>query len=176
MSIHVRPMSFEETEVIIEYFHSATSEHLEMLGVDPTRLPPLATWRERYAREYTMPTERRTAFMVSWLEDGRIIGFSTTDRITFGERANMHLHIVASESRNRGAGAQCVRKSVEIYFDTLKLKRLYCEPNAFNVAPNRTLQKAGFKYLKTHMTVPGPLNFHQAVNRWMIEQQLQLPA
>ena len=52
----------------------------------------------------------------------------------------------------------------------LKLKRLFCEPNAFNVAPNRTLQKAGFKYLKTHMTVPGPLNFHQAVTRWVIER------
>jgi RimJ/RimL family protein N-acetyltransferase len=176
MSIEVRPMSLEETKVIIDYFHSATPEHLEMLGVDPTRLPPPAMWRERYAREHTTPTERRTAFMVSWLEEGRLIGFSTTDRIAFGERANMHLHIVASENRKRGAGAQCVRKSVEIYFDTLKLKRLYCEPNAFNVAPNRTLQKAGFKYVKTHMTVPGPLNFHQAVNQWVIERQLQLSA
>ena len=41
---------------------------------------------------------------------------------------------------------------------------------AFIVAPNRTLQKAGFKYLKTHMTVPGPFNFHQAVTRWVIER------
>jgi hypothetical protein len=47
---------------------------------------------------------------------------------------------------------------------------LFCEPNAFNVAPNRTLQKAGFKYLKTHMTVPSALNFHQAVTRWVIER------
>ena len=31
--------------------------------------------------------------------------------------------------------------------------------------------KAGFKYLKTHMTVPGPLNFRQAVTRWVIERQ-----
>ena len=57
-----------------------------------------------------------------------------------------------------------------IYFERLKLKRLFCEPNAFNVAPNRTLQKAGFKYLKTHMTVPGPLNFHQAVTCWVMER------
>ena len=51
----------------------------------------------------------------------------------------------------------------------LKLKSLFCEPHAFNIGPNRTLQKAGFKYLKTHMTVPGPYNFHQAVNRWVLE-------
>ena len=39
-----------------------------------------------------------------------------------------------------------------------------------NTAPNRTLQKAGFRYLKTHMTVPGPLNFHQAVTQWVTER------
>ena len=74
----------------------------------------------------------------------------------------------------RAASTHChvegVRRSVDIYFQQLKLKRLFCEPNAFNVPPNRTLQKAGFKYLKTHMTVPGPLNFHQAVTRWVMER------
>jgi Acetyltransferase (GNAT) family len=65
-------------------------------------------------REDTLPTDRKTAFMVSWLENGRLIGFSTTDKIVFGERANMHLHIVASEHRSRGVGTQRVRKSVAI--------------------------------------------------------------
>jgi hypothetical protein len=32
------------------------------------------------------------------------------------------------------------------------------------------LQAAGFKYVKTHETVPGPLNFHQPVTRWMLER------
>ncbi len=50
------------------------------------------------------------------------------------------------------------------------MKRLFCEPNAFNVAPNRALQKAGFKYPKTHMTVPGAFNYHQAVTRWVMER------
>ena len=82
----------------------------------------------------------------------------------------MHLHVIASEHRHQGIGADCVRRSVDLYFERLKLKRIFCEPHAFNVAPNRTLQKAGFKYLKTHMTVPGPLNFHQPVTRWVIER------
>lgn len=38
------------------------------------------------------------------------------------------------------------------------------------MAPNRTLQSAGFKYAKTYMTVPGPLNYHQAVTRWVFEK------
>ncbi|MDU6731579.1 MAG: GNAT family N-acetyltransferase, partial [Bradyrhizobium sp.] len=47
---------------------------------------------------------------------------------------------------------------------------LFCEPHAYNTAPNRALQKAGFRYVKTYKTVPGPMNYHQAVTRWMIER------
>ena len=108
--------------------------------------------------------------LLVWLLGDRRIGFSTADKIRYGEQANMHLHVIEPERRQQGVGAECVRRSVDIYFQRLGLKRLYCEPNAFNVAPNRALQKAGFKYLKTHMTVPGPLNFHQAVTRWVIER------
>ena len=82
----------------------------------------------------------------------------------------MHLHVTEPELRESGIGAEAVRRSVDLYFDHLALKRLLCEPNAFNVAPNRTLQRAGFRYVKTHMTVPGALTYHQAVTRWMIER------
>jgi RimJ/RimL family protein N-acetyltransferase len=163
-------MMFDEFDLIIEYFFRATPEHMEMLGVDPTRLPPREGWRERFQRECTLPIERRAWIVVIWLSDNLPVGFSTSDKITFGERANMHLHVTDAEQRHQGIGVECVRRSVDIYFERLKLKRLFCEPNAFNVAPNRTLQKAGFKYLKTHMTVPGPLNFHQAVTRWVMER------
>ena len=60
--------------------------------------------------------------------------------------------------------------SVDLYFERLQLKQLFCEPHAYNIAPNRALQKAGFRYLKTYKTVPGPMNYHQAVTRWMIER------
>src|SRR6267142_593367 len=72
--------------------------------------------------------------------------------------------------RQKGIGSECVKRTVDVYFDRLKLKRLFCEPHAFNTAPNRALQKAGFKYLKTYMTVPHRFNYRQAVNRWVIER------
>jgi hypothetical protein len=57
-----------------------------------------------------------------------------------GDHASMHLHIVSPDDRATGAGVECVRRSVAIYFAALKLKRLFfSEPNAFNIAPNRTL-------------------------------------
>jgi hypothetical protein len=127
MTLTVREMMASEVDVIIEYFQSSTPERLETLSVDPTRLPPVESWRERLRRECALPIDQRSVVLVIWLSGDWPIGFSTSGKI-------------------------------------------FCEPNAFNVAPNRTLQKAGFKYLKTHKIVPGPLNFHQAVTRWMIER------
>ena len=170
MTLAVREMRGTEVGLIIDYFQNATPEQMEALGADPTRLPPTEAWRDRLRRETELPANLRTMVLVIWLSDERPIGFSTSDKIRYGEQANMHLHITEPERRHQGIGVECVRRSVDIYFEKLKLKRLFCEPNAFNVAPNRTLQKAGFKYLKTHMTVPGPLNFHQAVTRWVIER------
>ena len=172
MALTVREMMGTEIDLIIEYFHRSTPEHLEILGVDPSRLPAAESWRERFRRESMQPVEPRGWIVLIWLLDDQPVGFSSSDKITYGEQANMHLHVVDPERRHRGIGAECVRRSVDIYFELLKLKlkRLFCEPNAFNVAPNRTLQKAGFKYLKTHMTVPGPLNYHQTVTRWVIER------
>jgi RimJ/RimL family protein N-acetyltransferase len=170
MTVTVRPMTLQETAEIIEYFHVATPEHLEMLGVDPSRLPPASQWQRLYEQMFDQPVEQRSSLLVSWLYEDRFLGFSTADKIRIGQQANMHLHITDASQRKLAIGAECVRQTVELYFQALKLKQLFCEPNAFNMAPNRTLQKVGFKYVKTHMTVPGPLNFHQPVNRWVIDR------
>jgi RimJ/RimL family protein N-acetyltransferase len=169
MRLAVREMVSSEFDVIIKYFFGSTPEYLDMLGVDPSRLPTPEGWRERFQRESAQPIEQR-GWIIIWLLDDQPVGFSTSDKIAHGEQANMHLHVTDPQRRNQGIGAECVRRSADIYFERLKLKRLFCEPNAFNVAPNRALQKAGFKYLKTHMTVPGPLNYHQAVTRWVMER------
>jgi RimJ/RimL family protein N-acetyltransferase len=80
----------------------------------------------------------------------------------------MHLHIVDPALRREGLGVEYVRLSALTYFRVLGLQRLFCEPNAFNTAPNRTLQRAGFRYLLTHETKPGPINFFQTTTRWVL--------
>jgi RimJ/RimL family protein N-acetyltransferase len=170
MTLIVREMVNSEVDVVINYFLGSTPEYLDMLGVDPSRLPPPESWRERLQRKSVRPIERRGWMVLIWLSDDQPIGFSSSDKIIYGEQAHMHLHVTDPERRKQGIGAECVRRSADVYFERLNLKRLFCEPNAFNVAPNRALQKAEFKYLKTHMTVPGPLNYHQAVTRWVKER------
>ncbi len=166
----VRPMDLTEVKLIIDYFHDASNEHLARLGVDPKRLPDRASWETHYARDYAKPVESRKSFLVVWEAEEGPFGFSTVDKIVYGQEAYMHLHIIKPELRRSGYGAQCVRQSARLYFETFRLQRLFCEPNAFNVAPNRTLQRAGFQYVMTHETIPGPLNHRQAVTRWMLEK------
>jgi RimJ/RimL family protein N-acetyltransferase len=163
-------MQLSDTHVIIDYFHSASPEFLNGLGVDPSRLPPRAQWKAGFEQRFALPVEERNFFAIIWEIDGRPAGWSSCDKIVFGQEAYMHLHILDPDHQQRGNGTFFVRESAKIYFDNLRISRLFCEPYAFNVAPNRTLQAAGFKYVKTHMTVPGALNFHQPVTRWVLER------
>src|SRR4051794_24645387 len=60
MALVVREMELAEVDLIIDYFHSATSEHLEIIGIDPTRLPTPDRWSERYAADYARPPAKRS--------------------------------------------------------------------------------------------------------------------
>jgi RimJ/RimL family protein N-acetyltransferase len=164
-----REMTLPEADIIIGYFHGVSHDFLKSLGISPAKLLNRGEWREYYRADYRRPIQKRKALLVLWELDGEPIGFSTADKIVFGQEAYMHLHIVHPEQRRSGYGASLVRETARIYFRLLQIRQLYCEPYALNVAPNRTLQKAGFKYIKTHAVVPGPLNFHQLVNRWLLE-------
>ena len=166
----VRPMLLSETDLVIDYFLNATPAYLNSLGVDPARVPERAQWQARFEHQFALPIEQRSVLLVLWELNGEPTGFSSSDKIKFGEEAFMHLHVLHPERRQQGNGAIFVRQTASVYFDMLKIKRLFCEPYALNTAPNRTLQAAGFKYIKTHETVPGPMNFHQPVTRWMIER------
>ena len=57
MTLMVREMMDSEVDLIIDYFQNSTPEHLETLGVDPTRLPPAENWRERLQRQCNLPVD-----------------------------------------------------------------------------------------------------------------------
>lgn len=169
-SVVVREMTLADVDVRIDYFHDATDTHLTMLGVDRTRLPSRADWRRFYEEDYVRPLHQRANYGLLWVLDDNVVGFSTVERIEFGSQAFMHLHIVNPGWRLQGLGTQFVRASVQEYFRVLELVRLFCEPNAFNVAPNRTLQSAGFRYQFTHMDAPTAINVTQPLTRWLFER------
>jgi RimJ/RimL family protein N-acetyltransferase len=166
----VREMLLSEVTIRVDYFLNASDEYLLELGVDRTALPSRADWLSFYEEDYRRPIRERINYSLVWELDDEIVGFSTTDRIDFGSEAFMHLHITDPSRRQRGFGVEFVRRSARTYFEVLDLQRLYCEPNALNVAPNRTLQKAGFHYLFSHQAQPSPINYPQVTTRWVIER------
>jgi len=166
----VREMQLAEVDLRINYFHRSSDEYLRRLGIDRARLLTPEAWRSFYEEDYARPLSERESYSVVWELDGRRVGFSSTDRIVFGQEAFMHLHIVEPQLRREGLGAEFVRMSAEMYFRVLELERLFSEPNAFNTAPNRTLQRAGFRYLFTHEAQAGPINFLQVTNRWVMDR------
>jgi RimJ/RimL family protein N-acetyltransferase len=166
----VREMRPPDFDILIDYFHDSSDEHLVMMGVDRALLPAREAWRSMYEEDFARPIELRARYAVVWELEGRVVGFSSTDRIEFGVQAHMHLHLLRADGRHAGLGSEFVKMSARTYFSVLELERLFCEPNAFNVAPNRAVQNAGFRYLFTHETQPGPINFPQATTRWVLER------
>ncbi len=166
----VREMELAEVDLRINYFHDSSDEHLRTLGVDRARLPAREAWRSFYEEDYARPMPERESYSVVWELNGRVVGFSSTDRIVFGQEAFMHLHILDPTRRQQGLGADFVRMSAETYFRALQLQRLFSEPNAFNTAPNRALQHAGFRYLFTHEARPSSINFMQVTTRWVLDR------
>lgn len=167
----VRPLDPSEIDIRINYFHNASDDFLQRLGVDRQLLPSSEEWRSSYEAEYALPIRERQELNLVWQLDNEIVGLSSCDKIVFGIEAYMHLHIIDSEKRQAGLGAEFVKESASYYFHVLELERLFCEPNAYNVAPNRTLQRAGFHYLFTHQNKPGPVNFFQSTTRWVMDKE-----
>jgi len=93
--------------------------------------------------------------ILAWIYDGAQIGHSGVNQIKVGEEAYFHLHLWRPDLRKAGLGIQFCRKSIALYFDRLRLQRLWCEPFAGNPAPNRTVRKLGFEFVKQYRTVPG---------------------
>ena len=160
-------MELADFEVPVAYFHNATDEHLDRLGVDRSRLPCPDAWRASFEQNLARPLEDRSQYGLVWEVDGTLVGFSTADQIRFRAEAHMHLHIIDAGRRASGLGTEFVRLTAVHLCDVLQLKQLYCEPNAFNVAPNRTLQRAGFKYVCSRESRPSPINTVQTTTIWV---------
>lgn len=170
VSLSVSPAVPEHYERIVDYFVSGDANFLDGMGVDPKLLPSREVWLKTLYENHQKPIEERTIFYVIWHVDGNPIGHSNINKIVYGQEAYMHLHMWQSDTRKRGLGLELLRKSIPFYFADFKLKNLYCEPYALNPAPNKTLKKLGFEFIKEYETKPGVISFLQRVNRWCLSE------
>lgn len=168
MALSVIPAQPEHYERVVDYFLNSDVFFLNGMGVDPKLLPSRESWLKALHENHKKPMEERNIFYVIWYRDGHAIGHSNINKIIFGKEAYMHLHMWQSDTRKRGLGLQLVQQSIPHYFQNFKLQELWCEPYALNAAPNSTLKKIGFEFIKKYDTTPGAISFRQPVNRWRL--------
>jgi ribosomal-protein-alanine N-acetyltransferase len=169
--LSVREIVESDIELIINYWQNANDEFLVGMGVDLNKLPSSEEWKIMLQHVVNDPIEIKKSFCTIWLENNIPIGHCNVNKIIFGKEAFMHLHLWNSTSRKKGLGVELVKKSIRLFFQKLQLKELFCEPYSLNPAPNKTLEKIGFTFLKTYITIPGSLNFEQRVNLWQLKKE-----
>ncbi len=167
----VREIQETDIELLIQYWQNADDDFLIAMGVDLAKLPSKTEWESMLNHVVNAPIEQKKSYCIIWLEDGEPIGHSNVNKILFADEAYMHLHLWNSNSRQKGIGVELVKKSIPLFFENLKLEKLFCEPFALNPAPNNALKKIGFEFQKSYTTIPGSINFEQPVNLWMMSKE-----
>lgn len=167
-NLSIRPIQASDIPFISEYWLNSSEDHLVGMGVDLNKMPKKEDFEKMVLNQISLPIEEKKTYALIWLFEDKPIGHCNVNQIEFGEQAYMHLHLWQSKNRKKGIGTQLVKGSIKHFFEELKLKQLFCEPYAHNPAPNKTMEKLGFQFIKTHTTIPGSINFEQEVNLWRI--------
>lgn len=164
-------MCASDVPLIIRYWLSATPEHLQGMGVDLSKMPARAQWEAMLNTQLSLDYPDKPSYCIILEIEGEAVGHCNVNKIAYGKEAYMHLHIWDEANRKQGWGAPLVRLAIPYFFNNLRLKKLCCEPWALNPAPNKTLEKIGFRFVKSFVTTPGSLNFEQEVNLWELEAE-----
>ena len=142
------------------------------MGVEPEKLPARESWSALLEEDWEKKKEEKGFYYLIWELESQAIGHSNINKLVYGQEAAMHLHVWTPSQRTKGMGTKFVELSLPFYFDTFDLDTLYCEPNALNAAPNKTLQKLGFEFLEYKEWVPGWINFRQPINRYRMTREM----
>jgi RimJ/RimL family protein N-acetyltransferase len=167
----VRYLEINDHKNIVDYFLNADKDFLISLGVDISKLPSRQEWLDILSSNFELSIYQKKFFYIIWLIDTEAVGHSNINKIIFEDEAYMHLHIWDKQTRQKGIGVEFLKLTIPYYFDIFKLENLFCEPAAFNAAPNKTLEKLGFDFVKTYETIPGWINYYQTVNRWVLTKE-----
>ncbi len=170
-TLTVRPLSEADIPLITAYWLNAAPDFLQNMGVDLTKMPSPEQWRDSLMEQLSQEIPDKKSYCIIWELNGQAVGHSNINKITFGVSAFMHLHLWKPDIRQKGMGSSLVKMTLPFFFENYKLQTLYCEPYALNPAPNKTLEKLGFQFVREYTTTPGWLNFEQPVRLWEMSRE-----
>ncbi|TYP96042.1 RimJ/RimL family protein N-acetyltransferase [Tenacibaculum adriaticum] len=172
MEIKVRHSKPEDFILISNYFTKKPNDYWLNMGVDPTKLPNEEFWLNKLNEEYIKPLQEKNLFYLIWEINGEAVGHSNVNNIVFGEEAEMHLHIWNSENTKKGVGMNLLKLTIPMYFKVLKIEKLFCQPYAYNPAPNKVIPRLGFDFVKKHKPIPvGWIHLDDDMNRYVLSKE-----
>ena len=169
--LSVREIKEADIPIITKYWLSCDDTFLTGMGVDLAKMPEKEDWYAMLKEQLNQDYKEKKSYCMIWLVNEKPVGHCNVNKIIFGEEAFMHLHIWDTETRKKGVGSALIKLTLPYFFEHLQLKKLYCEPYALNPAPNKTLEKNGFVFVKEYVTTPGWLNFEQPVKLWELSYE-----
>ena len=170
--IDVRPFeSPHEYEGMVDYFLGGDEAFLRGMGIDPARMLAREPWLAALLADHDRPDAHKDRLCLAWRLDGALVGHSSASHIRVGEEAHAHLHVWKPELRRSGLGRELFARSIDLYFERLRLQRAVCEPSAANPGPNRTLARLGFRLVRTYRTVPTSMALEQDVSHWEVSRE-----
>lgn len=170
-NLSVRELRAGDIDALATYWLTADRAYLQGMGVDISKMPKREEWQQMLQEQLSTPLKEKKSYALIWEVDGKAVGHSNINKIVYGREAYMHLHLWSPEVRKKGYGVPFVRLSLPYYFSNYELQTLYCEPYALNPAPNRVLERAGFRLVKEYVTTPGWINFEQPVRLWEMTRE-----
>ncbi len=170
MHLSVREIKEEDFDLIADYWLYSGAEFMKGRGVDVSKIPSREEWHKMLGEQVEQPYIKKQSYCLVWLLNDTPVGHSNINKIIFGDLAYMHLHLWNSINRRRSYGTEFVKLCLPVFFKNMQLNTIYSEPAAFNEGPNKTLEKAGFQFIKKYSCIPGWLNFEQEVNLWKISK------
>jgi RimJ/RimL family protein N-acetyltransferase len=162
----IRELQQQDITPLTQYWLTADPAFLTGMGVDHSKMPSKEEWIKMLSEQLAQSYPEKKSYCIIWQVDNKAIGHCNVNKIKFGEVAYMHLHMWNTGYRKKGMGTALVKMSLSYFFENLKLEKIFSEPYALNPAPNKTLENAGFTFVKEYITIPGFLNFEQPVNFW----------
>ena len=170
-TLSVREMNLSDVPLVIDYWLNSDPNHLVGMGDDLSKVPTAPDLEKNLVQQIKMPIGQKKSYALIWLINGKAAGHCNVNTIKYGHSAYMHLHLWDAVNRRSGFGAILVKRSLPFFFNALNLNYLFCEPYANNAGPNAVLKSVGFKFEKSHVTIPGSINFKQKVNRWIFTRE-----
>jgi RimJ/RimL family protein N-acetyltransferase len=169
--LSVREIEKRDIEPLTQYWIGSDKNFMRGMGVDVSKIPNAEEWNAMLSEQLSLSYDKKQSYCIIWQADNKAIGHSNISKIKFGEEAYMHLHLWNNIIRKKGLGTTLVKMTLPYYFKNMQLKKLCCEPYALNPAPNKTLEKIGFTFIKKYTTIPGWINFEQEVNHWELSYE-----